>query len=1052
MGILDFKIGTSRKAREEMRGILTRRKVYGVYLTATRMGYRSANLINNYRKRYDSEEYDGELYSIPYYLNVIKHGNVEGTLDAVGGLLNWTDTEGYREKNLSYNLSDDKTEKSFIGSIPKGKIKQTETIWHFPNGNKVKKDSRAIGDNNAKRIFAFENGLLKYHQDGKIDRPIGWDLSEEKNINPKEILTGLNTYKVNETIYGVNISDTDYDAYSIKSYKDASNDTLNEINTDGKHDSEKTISKERTEGILSYNFYNEESRGENIDVSGLSDGSSASFFDEGDLLTLPKKSILAKTNELFNTGKIKSIVSRFHIIADGAKYNDYDTAYNETYGFSRGRNLLKKNPNGNIINGYENPYCRVWTNHYQYARLKDRIRPFIDSDNNFMSIKETQEKFGKLRPGDGSKRLNENSSLMNNGYVCIAPTRNGGKYNDDIKKCMFSIENLAWRDVHIEKNLSEEQRGPNKGRIMWFPPYNLRFNENTTANWSENDFIGRGESIYTYTNTTRNGTLSFTILIDHPSIMNKWRGMGNPEEKNKDEQKLLRFFAGCDNLSEDISQEKDNKVEEEQKTNSTDPKPVESTQDVKYIIFFPNDFSSIDQNDGETVISNLKQYEYESGVEWTNKRDSSYEKEELAEKNKVNKNSSYLLNKGIDSAKELIISELGIDENDELHSFDDLIGLKGMEDVLHMGSQSPDCSNQYSISGVDIQGFASSHGYTKNNNTLCSRRAASMASIIKSKYQVSDDIITRKDGNIIEMNDITGDKDINKIDAKIARCAIATFHIKIKGFQGPTTSDGTETDENIYLNISDAEYQKRMSEDSTGNLRVIGDGDLSGGTLEAAVFTADSGKKSASISKENTSTDYLYDNEYMYFKNLGETDKLSYKNIIDKIQFFSPAYHSITPEGFNARLTFLQQCMRQGPTQTIGNQDGSVPAGNLAFGRAPYCVLRIGDFFNTKIVITSMSIDYDTGTGIQYDLNPEGIGVQPMMANVNLSFNFIGGQDIAGPVDRLQNAVSYNYYANASVYDRHSDYYKKYDGEEKVLVQYDAMNPDETKTISTRIQ
>ena len=96
-------------------------------------------------------------------------------------------------------------------------------------------------------------------------------------------------------------------------------------------------------------------------------------------------------------------------------------------------------------------------------------------------------------------------------------------------------------------------------------------------------------------------------------------------------------------------------------------------------------------------------------------------------------------------------------------------------------------------------------------------------------------------------------------------------------------------------------------------------------------------------------------------------------------------------------------------------------AGNLSFGRAPYCILRIGDFFHTKICITSMSIDYDNNGGIQWDLNPEGAGVQPMYANININFNFIGGQDIAGPIERLQNAVTSNYYANASVYDKKAD-------------------------------
>jgi hypothetical protein len=50
-------------------------------------------------------------------------------------------------------------------------------------------------------------------------------------------------------------------------------------------------------------------------------------------------------------------------------------------------------------------------------------------------------------------------------------------------------------------------------------------------------------------------------------------------------------------------------------------------------------------------------------------------------------------------------------------------------------------------------------------------------------------------------------------------------------------------------------------------------------------------------------------------------------------------------------------------------------------------------------------------------LNPEGIGVQPMIANVTLSFKFVGGSGIKDAVDKIQNALSFNYYANTEVYD-----------------------------------
>jgi hypothetical protein len=90
----------------------------------------------------------------------------------------------------------------------------------------------------------------------------------------------------------------------------------------------------------------------------------------------------------------------------------------------------------------------------------------------------------------------------------------------------------------------------------------------------------------------------------------------------------------------------------------------------------------------------------------------------------------------------------------------------------------------------------------------------------------------------------------------------------------------------------------------------------------------------------------------------------------------------------------------------------------LAFGRPPICVLRVGDFYNTKIIINSLNIQYENA---QWDLNPEGIGVMPMFAKVSITFTFLGGSDLAGPIARLQNAVSFNYYANAGVYDNRAE-------------------------------
>ena len=115
-------------------------------------------------------------------------------------------------------------------------------------------------------------------------------------------------------------------------------------------------------------------------------------------------------------------------------------------------------------------------------------------------------------------------------------------------------------------------------------------------------------------------------------------------------------------------------------------------------------------------------------------------------------------------------------------------------------------------------------------------------------------------------------------------------------------------------------------------------------------------------------------------------------------------------------MTFLLQCVRPGKTiPTVTEQGTSViDADNTAFGPPPICVLRIGDFYHTKVAFDSVSLSYDENL---LDLNPEGIGVQPMIVSVQTNFKFIGGQSLEGPVSKLQNALSFSYFANTELYD-----------------------------------
>ena len=163
--------------------------------------------------------------------------------------------------------------------------------------------------------------------------------------------------------------------------------------------------------------------------------------------------------------------------------------------------------------------------------------------------------------------------------------------------------------------------------------------------------------------------------------------------------------------------------------------------------------------------------------------------------------------------------------------------------------------------------------------------------------------------------------------------------------------------------------------------------------------------------------------EQNYFKHLEKHEEFVYSSLKRKIKHFHPSFHSMTPEGLNSRLTFLLQCGRPGRTIPVVNSDGesmdeTTAANNTAFGAPPICVLRIGDFYHTKIAIDNVSLSYDP---LIFDLNPEGIGVQPMIANVQMNFKFIGGQSLKGPVSKLQNALTHNFFANTEVFDSRAD-------------------------------
>jgi len=185
-------------------------------------------------------------------------------------------------------------------------------------------------------------------------------------------------------------------------------------------------------------------------------------------------------------------------------------------------------------------YCRVFAKDLPYLQYND------------------------LQKSDGitTKGRRFSDSVLDNTYnLNIVPNKQeGGQSSTNLigtdnnafaKKYMFSLENLAWRTSstpgYSVSDLPICERGPNGGRVMWFPPYGLTFSESVSANWNASDFLGRPEPVYTYKSTNRGGTLSWKIVVDHPSVLNVIvnKVLSNETNAARVNSILDSFFAGC---------------------------------------------------------------------------------------------------------------------------------------------------------------------------------------------------------------------------------------------------------------------------------------------------------------------------------------------------------------------------------------------------------------------------------------------------------------------------------------------------------------------------
>ena len=758
--------------------------------------------------------------------------------------------------------------------------------------------------------------------------------------------------------------------------------------------------------------------------------------DESTNLEFKETSILDQTQRLITSADEVTGLARLKHV--GNAMNQISKVFHDGYKeITKGSQVLSYTDNATGGEaGIE--YCRVFT-----------------KDNPYYTYNDLQKTDGITTSG----RRFTHSVLDNTYNLNIVPLRNPGSTNiiannvngtgGYAKKYMFSIENLAWRTSSRPGYTYDElpvcEKGPNGGRVMWFPPYDLKFSDSSTANWNDTSFLGRPEPIYTYKNTSRSGQLSWKIIVDSPSVMNmvvekQLKG----QSKERINSIIDSFFAGCVKYDiydlalkfntiptkdlytyQEILSNPRLTDEELKNVSANIPRansvpqggagtpadsavqtanPDTSIDDFKknysqLAFYFDNDIP--DPKSNGTVSSVPYNITYSAYTSPGNIKTYVDTASGIFNEGSTNRNVGEFFTNIVESNYKKIALN---DKNFIVDAYNILKEKKGIISIEMVGSASATASVSYNTNlskrrNSSVIEFL--RNYPVGGETLAKFFDDKTLQITLQSGKGEQIVIPQGEsgtGTQVDCNQDIKDKNgqVTKFSQVYSTDAMACRRVKINNIIiTPTppppkppepvaeiiTPEVTDTTINTIKPVQTVEIQQKLKEGI-------------GKRILRQLLT-----------------------ECDYFDVIKESNPMIYGSIADKIRFFNPAFHSMTPEGLNARLTFLNQCVRPGETIPVIGADGKPKyndAVNTAFGAPPVLILRIGDFYNGKIIPKTVSFTYEP---LILDMNPEGIGVQPMIANVSLSFDMIGGMGLAKPVEQLQNALSFNFYANTEIYD-----------------------------------
>lgn len=627
------------------------------------------------------------------------------------------------------------------------------------------------------------------------------------------------------------------------------------------------------------------------------------------------------------------------------------------------RKIFKKAKNG-AIEGLQGSglFKPPSTNYANAMGFVDGVRQHTPID--------PYNRFAKTIRFDGNIRYggHENSVIYESVMPKIAPNieNSGGEFSPETnqnRNLMFSIENLAFELSEVTEDdkvvgallksdlyngedivLPSCQLGPNNGRLLWFAPYEIDVVEQAAARYTDTQFLGRGEPVYTYSNSERFLSLNFKLLIDHP-----------PQARNRTSDRSVREFFQFGGYDEDnegreefknlprLKRREINLINEiNELTNKIQVNPIPTLPDI-INFYFPNNIPEVGGNSFQEII-NILVDNYEIDNQGDTKWTKNYGQNNNFEQQIDNLVTNYL-NK--EDGSRYVVNVIGWTSDLFTSEFNQKLGQRranSLKDYLDFKIQT--IHNVKSASSIGINIVATSNGEVGDPNTETEEQIFDEASVLARRATIL--VTLNNDNETEESNQISQDEQETITEKKIELQEVRKQIKTAKGYdQRKTTTCGF----NKYklTNKQHIGYESFVKNDSQRNQ-------------------------------------------------------------------FQPIFYSQDPKDFHDRLTFLHQCTRQGPPvrKDIKNADGtttSVSAKNSVFGRQPICILRLGDQWYTKVIIENIQFSYSNAP---WDTNPEGYGMQFMSADITMQMKVIGGQSLTGPISTLQNAITFNYYANST--------------------------------------